>query len=77
MGWHGAFVPAATPPAVVDRLNAAFLHALAQPRVREAIVAGGSIPIEPPLSAAQWTARFRQEVLAWGEVARAAHVEVE
>ena len=77
VGWHGAFAPAATPPAAIARLNAAFVHAVAQPRVRDAIIAGGSIPIDPPLSAAAWTARFRQEVVAWGEVARAAHVEVE
>lgn len=77
VGWHGTFVPAATPSPIVARLNAAFLHAVAQPRVQEAIIAGGAIPIDPPLSAQQWTARFRQEVLAWGEVARAAHVEVQ
>ena len=77
VGWHGAFVPAATPPPMIERLNAAFVGALAQPKVRDAIIAGGSIPIQPPLSAAQWTARFRAEVAAWGEVARAAHVEVE
>ena len=77
VGWHGAFVPAGTPAPIIARLNAAFVQAVAQPRVREAIIAGGSIPTEPPLSAEQWTARFRQEVIAWGEVARAAHVEVE
>jgi len=77
VGWHGAFVPAATPPAAIERLNAAFVYAVAQPKVRDAIIAGGSIPIQPPLSAAQWTARFRAEVIAWGEVARAARVEVE
>jgi tripartite-type tricarboxylate transporter receptor subunit TctC len=77
VGWHGVFAPAATPEAAVARLNAAFVQAVAQPRVREAIIAGGSIPIDPPLTAAAWTARFRQEVVAWGEVARAAGVEVE
>jgi tripartite-type tricarboxylate transporter receptor subunit TctC len=77
VGWHGAFVPAGTPAPAIARLNTAFVAAVAQPRVRQAIIAGGSIPIDPPLSAAEWTARFRQEVVAWGEVARAAHVEVE
>ncbi len=77
VGWHGAFCPAATPAPVVQRLNSAFIAALAQPRVRQAIIAGGAIPIDPPVTAAAWTARFRQEVAAWGEVARAAGVEVE
>ena len=77
VGWHGVFAPAATPAPIVARLNAAFVQAVAQPRVRDAIVAGASIPIDPPLSAGEWTARFRQQVLDWGEVARAAKVEVE
>jgi tripartite-type tricarboxylate transporter receptor subunit TctC len=77
VGWHGAFALAATPSPIVERLNAAFNAATARPRVREAIVAGSSIPVEPPLSATEWTARFRREVAAWGEVARAARVEVE
>lgn len=77
VGWHGAFALAATPTLIVERLNAAFNAATARPRVREAIIAGSSIPEEPPLSAAEWTARFRREVTAWGEVARAARIEVE
>lgn len=77
VGWHGVFAPAGTPEAALDRLNAAFNAAMALPRVRAAVVAGGAIPVAMPPSAAGWTARFRQEVTAWGEVARAAHVEVE
>ncbi len=77
VGWHGAFVPAGTPAAAIARLNAAFVQAVALPRVREAIIAGGSLPIDPPLSAAQWQARFRADVAAWGAVARAAQIEVE
>lgn len=77
VGWHGTFALAATPPAIVERLNAALVAAVARPRVREAIIAGSSIPVDPPLSATEWTARFRREVTAWGEVARAARIEVD
>lgn len=77
VGWHAAFAPAATPAAIVARLNAAFVKALATPRVREAIVAGGSMPIDPPLDPGAWNARFRRDVAAWGEVARAARIELE
>ena len=77
VGWHAAFAPAATPAAIVNRLNAALVAALALANVRQAIVTAGSLPIEPPLSSAAWTARFRQEVTAWGEVARAARIEAE
>ncbi len=77
VGWHGVFAPARTPPEVLARLNAAFVRALALPRVRDAIIAGGSIPIEPPLDLAAWNARFNADVEAWGRVARAARIEVE
>ncbi|MEO8279204.1 MAG: tripartite tricarboxylate transporter substrate-binding protein [Ideonella sp.] len=72
VGWHAVFAPAATPPAVVNRLNAAFVKALARPEIRERIVNGGSVPIEPPLSAAQWTEQSRREVGQWADVARKA-----
>jgi tripartite-type tricarboxylate transporter receptor subunit TctC len=77
VGWHGAFAPARTPQEVLVRLNAAFVKALALPRVRDAIIAGGSIPIEPPLDLAAWNARFNADVEAWGRVARSARIEVE
>ncbi|MDX3906597.1 MAG: tripartite tricarboxylate transporter substrate binding protein [Pigmentiphaga sp.] len=35
MGWYGLFVPAATPPAVISRLNAATLAALKSPELSE------------------------------------------
>lgn len=75
VGWHGAFVPAATPPAAVARLNAAFVKALARPEVRARIVNGGSVPIEPALTAEQWTAQARREVAQWAEAVRLAKVE--
>lgn len=75
VGWHAAFAPAATPPAVVARLNAAFVKALARPEIRARIVDGGSVPIEPALSAEQWTAQARREVGQWAEAVRLAGVE--
>ncbi len=40
--WDGIFAPAGTPPAVVDRLNAAIRAALADAKVREALAARGT-----------------------------------
>ena len=77
VGWHGAFAPASTPAPLLARWNDAFAQAVALPRVRDAIIAGGSVPVDPPLSAAQWQARFRADVAAWGTVARAAKIEVD
>ena len=77
VGWHGAFAPARTPAELLARWNDAFVRAVAVPRVREAIIAGGSVPVDPALSATEWQARFRADVAAWGAVARAARIEVE
>jgi tripartite-type tricarboxylate transporter receptor subunit TctC len=43
--WDGVFAPAGTPAAAVDRLNAAIRQALADPKVREALVARGAQPV--------------------------------
>jgi len=75
VGWHGAFAPAATPPDVVARLNAAFVKAVALPAIRDRIVNGGSVPIEPALTAEQWTAQARREVGQWAEAVKLAGVE--
>ena len=77
VGWHGAFAPAATPPEVVARLNAAFVKALARPDIRERIVNGGSLPIEPALSGPQWTQQVRREVAQWAEVVRKGNIQPE
>lgn len=77
VGWHGAFLPAGVSPNVVNRLNAAFVKAVSQPDVRSRIVKGGSIPVEPPLSAEQWTTQYRREILQWADVVRAAGIRVQ
>ena len=40
--WFGILAPAATPGTVVDRLNAEFVKALAQPEVRERLMKLGA-----------------------------------
>ena len=77
VGWHAAFAPAGTPAPIIERLNKAFTKALATPDMRERIVAGGSVPIDPALTAAQWEDQFRKDVEGWAKVARAAKVKIE
>src|SRR5690606_18538962 len=69
VGWHGIFAPAAVPPAILARLNRAFATAAGLPEIRQRIVSGGSIPIEPPLSAEQWTEKYRREIQQWADLA--------
>ena len=76
-GWHAVFAPAAIAPAIANRLNAAFVKAAGRADIRDRIIAGGSVPIDPPLTVEQWTARFRQDVEQWGRVAKAAKVTAE
>jgi tripartite-type tricarboxylate transporter receptor subunit TctC len=77
VGWHAVFAPAAVPPPIIERLNKAFASAAAQPDIRERIVSGGSIPIEPALSGMQWTDKYRREIGQWAEIVRSGRVVVE
>ena len=43
-GWYGVFAPAATPPAMVERLNAAVVAAVRAPATREKLLAFGLVP---------------------------------
>ena len=65
-GWFGVLVPAATPPAVVERLNASIVKGLAMPDARERLSAfggeaGGSTP-------EQFAAHIRGEAAKWGKL---------
>ncbi|MGZ9013950.1 MAG: Bug family tripartite tricarboxylate transporter substrate binding protein [Burkholderiales bacterium] len=67
--WYGLLVPAGTPKAVVDRLNAETRKALASTHVKEQFVAQG---LEPTASTAQEFGDYlRSEVAKWGKVVKA------
>ena len=40
--WYGALAPAKTPPAIVAKLNAAFVKVLENPQVKEKLLAQGA-----------------------------------
>lgn len=70
VGWYAVFGPAGVPAAVTDKLNTALVKAMATPDMRALILNGGSIPIEPASSPAQWGRQFRSDVETWAKVAR-------
>ena len=75
IGWFGAVAPAATPPAVVNRLNAEIAAALAAPDVHDKAIAAGC---EPAASSPQEFATFiRDEARKWGDVIQKAGVKIE
>ena len=67
--WVGVFAPAKTPPAVVAKLNAEMLKAVAVPKVRERLAQMGVQPY--PLSPAEFDALVKKEVATYIAFAKA------
>jgi tripartite-type tricarboxylate transporter receptor subunit TctC len=62
------FVPAGTPPAVIDRLQQAMAASLREPAIREKFVAAG---FEPKTSSpSEFAALVREEIEKWRPVVR-------
>ncbi|QHJ01731.1 tripartite tricarboxylate transporter substrate binding protein [Xylophilus rhododendri] len=73
--WTAMFAPAATPPAIVEKLNAAMQAATRQDALMAPIRAGGSEPQR--LSVAQMRQFMPSEIAKWGRAAAAAGVKPE
>jgi tripartite-type tricarboxylate transporter receptor subunit TctC len=76
--WHALFAPKATPPAIIAKLNAAAVKALADPKVQQSFAVQGQ-DIWP---AAQQTPQalatfYKAETEKWWPVIRAAGLKVE
>jgi tripartite-type tricarboxylate transporter receptor subunit TctC len=66
--WFGMFAPAATPPAVLAKLNTALVKVLAEPEVKKKIAEQGAEPYsEKP---AQFAEFIRKESVKWGKVVK-------
>jgi tripartite-type tricarboxylate transporter receptor subunit TctC len=73
--WYGLLVPAGTPRAIVDRLNAESRKALDSPAVKEQFTAQG---VEPsPSTAQEFGGYLKDEVAKWGRVVKASGVAQE
>lgn len=70
VGWYGLFGPAKMKAEVVEKINSAANKALNGQELRELIIRSGSIPIDPPTTAAQWQKTFNEDVPLWGKIAR-------
>ena len=67
--WFGMAAPAGTPPALIARINAAVLAALADPLLRERLAGAGADPGR--LDAQGFTRFVAAERARWGHVVRA------
>jgi tripartite-type tricarboxylate transporter receptor subunit TctC len=66
--WYGIFAAAGTPPAIVQKLNAEFIKAMAQPKAKEAIEGYGyQIVGSTP---AQLDAHVKAEMARWAMVVK-------
>lgn len=69
VAWDGYFVPASTPPAIVERLHQAIRGAIADPAISAKMTSMGMILSSE--SREQFAARVRDEIKKWQEVVRA------
>jgi tripartite-type tricarboxylate transporter receptor subunit TctC len=73
--WYGVLAPAATPRAIVTRLNAEILKVLALSEVRERLSSQGIDPIGN--SPEQFAAYVQSEIGKWAKVIKATRVKAE
>ena len=71
--WVALLAPAGTPKAIVDRLNAEALKALASPEVKEKLAVLGAEPM--PMSPAAFDAFIRSETARMADVVKAAGIK--
>jgi len=73
--WLGVVAPAGTPPAIVDKLNAAFRDSLAPPETRARLAnLGAEIRTGTP---AEFGKMLADELIQWTAVAKAANIRVD
>jgi tripartite-type tricarboxylate transporter receptor subunit TctC len=73
--WYGALAPAKTPPAIIAKLQAAFVKVLAMPEVKEKLFAQGAEAQSS--TSAEFGQRIRDELKQWEYVIREAKIKVE
>ena len=75
VAWHGIMAPAATPPAILKRLNTEIVKALKEPDTARLIEAQAiQIVASTP---EEFAAFIKQDVLLWKDVAKQAKIEIQ
>jgi tripartite-type tricarboxylate transporter receptor subunit TctC len=66
--WYALLAPANTPAAVIGKLNKAVADALAEPAIKDKLIASGAIPAAN--SPAEMAAYLKSELERWGKIVR-------
>jgi len=74
-GWFGLLAPAATPPAVLERLNVSVNEALKQPEFRERLLGAGVEPVGGSVDS--FRRRIADETQRWAQVIKSANIKAE
>jgi tripartite-type tricarboxylate transporter receptor subunit TctC len=72
--WSGLIVPAKTPPAIIEKIRAAFTEAVTSPGIREKLAVQITEPI--PTTPEQFRDRVKSDIERWKPVIEAANVKV-
>jgi len=75
MSWHGLWAPAATPPAIVERLHATFLAASQDPEMRKRITDLNSEPLGA--SREEMAAMVRRDSDIYGRIVKARNIRLD
>jgi tripartite-type tricarboxylate transporter receptor subunit TctC len=73
--WNGIGAPRATPPEIIDKLNAAINAGLNDPKVKAQFAELGSMTA--PLTPAEYGHAIATETERWGKVIRASGIKAE
>ncbi len=73
--WFGLMAPAKTPPAIIDKINAAVIKALAKPDVQKRLLDLGAVPQN--MTPTEFSAFVQKEVDTWGPVVKASGATVD
>ena len=73
--WYSILAPAGTPPDIVGRLNAELGKVMAQPDVRDRLVAQGFEPTHS--SSAEMAALIRRDLAKWARFVKDTGLKVE
>ena len=73
--WQGVFVPAGTPPAIIDTLNSSVLKILDTPEMKERFVKAG-VQIAP-MNTQQFTDLYTSDIARWKVVIEKAKIKLD